>query len=442
MNLLIEFGRYFRALPIERQEEALDDPLVFREVLAELKNPKEPVQRMSMQYLAFPKFFLPIVSAKDRKRIRDAFATDYLGHPVTTDVDADLNEVNINLMAEQKGPVDYYREPWESMWRPDKTAPAPVGVPELQDDEFDGEEQSFDVELLDATDDLADQLHVPLAWLQECVDLLRDRPQLIFYGPPGTGKTFIARALAKHLADEGNVKIVQFHPAYSYEDFFEGFRPIGQGNGQIGFELKPGPLRVLVDQARNRPDQVFVLIIDEINRGNLAKIFGELYFLLEYRDEMIDLMYSAADGEPFTLPRNLLLFGTMNIADRSIALVDSAMRRRFAFVPLHPSQEPTRSLLRKWLEARNYPVEVAALHDELNSRISDPDFKIGPSYFMRPAAHDERGLERVWNTAILPLLEEHHFGDAGVNVKSRYGLDELRKSLTDKNSDEVSTVGE
>lgn len=285
--------------------------------------------------------------------------------------------------------------------------------------------------LPDATVELAERLYVPRSWLQECVELLRDRPQLIFYGPPGTGKTYIAQELARHLATESNVKIVQFHPAYSYEDFFEGYRPSGQSGGQVGFALKPGPLRSLVDRANENPAAVYVLIIDEINRGNLAKIFGELYFLLEYRDKAIDLLYSSEDSEPFTLPKNIVILGTMNTADRSIALVDAAMRRRFAFLALHPSEEPTNEILRKWLAANGHPSEVADLLDELNARIDDADFKIGPSYFMRRAIYDgyERGLERVWRTAILPLLEEHHYGDRSVDVMARYGLSAIEKAV-------------
>ena len=252
--------------------------------------------------------------------------------------------------------------------------------------------QSGAVDLPDATQDLADRLHVGIAWLQDCVELLRERRQLIFYGPPGTGKTYLAQELARHVTDKSNVKLVQFHPAYSYEDFFEGFRPQGEAGGQIGFTLKAGPLRSLVDKAAENPDAAYVLIIDEINRGNLPKIFGELYFLLEYRDQTIDLLYSSDSAEPFTLPKNIFVIGTMNTADRSIALVDAALRRRFAFLPLHPSEEPTNGILRSWLAAKGYPSTVADLHDELNARITDADFKIGPSYFMRDKiANDPTG---------------------------------------------------
>lgn len=274
--------------------------------------------------------------------------------------------------------------------------------------------------LPDATDDLAERLHVDRPWLQEGIDLLRDRPQLIFYGPPGTGKTFIAQHLAAHLAGD-NVRVVQFHPAYSYEDFFEGYRPLEEG----GFKLKPGPLRKVVDSARDNTSTPYFLIIDEINRGNLAKIFGELYFLLEYRSQNVDLLYATDDDSGFTLPENVFIIGTMNTADRSIALVDAAMRRRFAFVPLHPSELPTSDVLRRWLVATGRDETVADLLDELNRRIEDDDFKIGPSYLMRDAVYVAGGLERAWRTAILPLLEEHHFGD-GVDVRRRYGLDAIR----------------
>lgn len=268
--------------------------------------------------------------------------------------------------------------------------------------------QQRPLSLPDATDDLARSLHVDRVWLQECIELLRDRPQLIFYGPPGTGKTYIAQHLAAHVAGD-NVRLVQFHPAYSYEDFFEGYRPLEAG----GFALKPGPLRKTVDAARENPSTPYFLIIDEINRGNLAKIFGELYFLLEYRSQNVDLLYATDDDIGFTLPENVFVIGTMNTADRSIALVDAAMRRRFAFVPLHPSEAPTRDVLRRWLAASDLDTAVADLVDALNERIEDADFKIGPSCFMRKAVHEPGGLERAWRTAILP--------PRGASLRGRHG---------------------
>lgn len=277
--------------------------------------------------------------------------------------------------------------------------------------------------LRQATDELADTLLVDRAWIQSCIDLLRDRRQIVFYGPPGTGKTYLAQAIAHHLTDDSAVKLVQFHPAYSYEDFFEGYRPVAPKDGSttVGFALTPGPFRRLVDAARENPSTPYVLIIDEINRANLAKVFGELYFLLEYRDRAIDLLYSTGDEAGFTMPSNVFIIGTMNTADRSIALVDAAMRRRFGFKALHPSVEPTRGMLRRWLDKRGQPLTVADILDHLNTLITDEDFRIGPSYFMRDDVHRDGGLETVWETSILPLLEEHHFGE-GFDVAARYSL--------------------
>ncbi|MFJ4360928.1 DUF4357 domain-containing protein [Streptomyces massasporeus] len=281
-----------------------------------------------------------------------------------------------------------------------------------------------------------------LAWLNEVHDLLWDERQLIFYGPPGTGKTYLAQELAEFLGGgPEHVKLIQFHPSYAYEDFFEGFRPREDpGTHEVAFRLTPGPLRELADQARmegNRHIPHF-LIIDEINRANLAKVFGELYFLLEYRKKSVRLTYS---GEEFALPRNLFVIGTMNTADRSIALVDAAMRRRFAFVELSPRVEPTRRLLWRWLESEEKDTEPADLLDALNARIDDADFRIGPSYLMKSGVYREGGLERTWRTKILPLLEEHHYGE-GIDIEKRYGLAALRASVAARRAPEADDTEE
>ncbi|MEU7616498.1 AAA family ATPase [Micromonospora rifamycinica] len=285
-----------------------------------------------------------------------------------------------------------------------------------------------EVELPEPTAELADELLVDRDWLSETVDLLREKKQIVLYGPPGTGKTYLAQALAQFLTGQadGAHRLVQFHPSYSYEDFFEGFRPRATTDGGLGFALEPGPLKQLVAQAKDDPSQVHVLIIDEINRANLAKVFGELYFLLEYRDRSIQLQYSPSDD--FTLPPNVYLIGTMNTADRSIALVDAAMRRRFYFQPLFPGEPPLDGLLRAWLTKHDLPADRADLLDELNRVIGDRDAAVGPSYLMTTRAATEAGLARIWRNAIQPLLEERHLGD-GVDIDLRYGLDALRKRL-------------
>ena len=149
--------------------------------------------------------------------------------------------------------------------------------------------------------------------------------------------------------DGGAHRIVQFHPSYSYEDFVGGFRPVeDDGAHGVRYQRVDGPLRAIAAEAAADPTHPYVLIIDEINRGNIPKIFGELLFLLEYRQKEVRLQNWPET--PFSLPKNLLLIGTMNTADRSIALVDAALRRRFYFVPFLPTAEPVKDVLGKWLK--------------------------------------------------------------------------------------------
>ncbi|HEY9356833.1 MAG TPA: AAA family ATPase, partial [Arthrobacter sp.] len=281
------------------------------------------------------------------------------------------------------------------------------------------------------TREFADSLHMDLEPLQEIAELLEENRQLVLYGPPGTGKTYLAKHLAAELADDSTderVKLVQFHPSYAYEDFFEGYRPDKTDEGQVSFKLVAGPLRRLAEEAAKPGNEKkpYFLIIDEMNRANLAKVFGELYFLLEYRDDRIYLQYSP--NEPFTLPDNLYIIGTMNTADRSIAMMDAAIRRRFAFIELHPQTEPVKGSLLRFLQARQLDATPALLLDALNAAIDewDRDLMIGPSYFMKPAAQTPAGLRRIWKYELMPLLEEHYRGQlTRAQLEERFGLDQL-----------------
>jgi 5-methylcytosine-specific restriction protein B len=293
-------------------------------------------------------------------------------------------------------------------------------------DDSDGESKE-DVRLPPVDEDVADKLFLPRDWLQhEVVDLLAEKRQVIFYGPPGTGKTLVAQRLAQDLTRYGGSwDLIQFHPSYSYEDFFEGYRPRREGD-VLTYALTWGPLRRMADAATADPTQTYVLVVDEINRGNVAKIFGELLFLLEYRDRAIALQYSP--DEQFSLPPNLLIIGTMNTADRSIALVDSALRRRFYFIEFSPSEPPIEGVLGNWLTEHHLEEEAARLLSELNRRLGSREFAIGPSYFMTADGSAPR-LERTWKNSILPLLEEY-FYSAETDVASEFGLGALRAGLT------------
>jgi len=277
------------------------------------------------------------------------------------------------------------------------------------------------------SDALAAELHMPRVVLQEWLDVLADRRQLVFYGPPGTGKTFVAEALGRHIvgSDTNHLRTVQFHPSYAYEDFFEGLRPVVE-NGNVTYKVVPGPLRTLVAEATTpgNESRPYVLVIDEMNRANLAKVFGELYYLLEYRDQSISLQYSGDND--FRLPKNLYIVGTMNTLDRSISMVDAAIRRRFPFVELHPSVEPVAGVLAAYLEAQHADGLRARLLAALNAGIDERDLQIGPSYLMKASASDESGLERIWKYDILPLLDDHFYGArTPEQIRAQFGLPAL-----------------
>jgi 5-methylcytosine-specific restriction protein B len=239
--------------------------------------------------------------------------------------------------------------------------------------------------------------------LQPWIAAIRRKGQAIFYGPPGTGKTRLAQHIARHLVGGGDgfVDLVQFHAAYQYEDFVQGLRPVPHEGGGLSYELVPGRFLAFCREAAARTGPC-VLIIDEINRADLSRVFGELMYLLEYRERTIPL----ATGGQFSIPANVLIIGTMNTADRSIALVDHALRRRFAFIALRPNYE----LLRRYHQDRQPGIAVdrlVTLLREINEAIGDPNYELGITYFLRPHLGDV--LRDVWQMEIEPYLEEFFF---------------------------------
>ena len=271
---------------------------------------------------------------------------------------------------------------------------------------------------------LADDILVSESELRKIADLLDDKKQVIFQGPPGTGKTYLAKKLAACLAgNDDRVRLVQFHPSYAYEDFVQGYRPTLTKDGRAGFELRDGPLLEMARTAGKEPDAKFFLVVDEINRGNLSKILGELYFLLEYRDEDIQLQYADRE-ERFRLPPNLYIIGTMNTADRSIALVDLALRRRFHFVEFRPDKPPIEGLLGRWLDRHAQEMQwVARVVEKANEKLDDRHASIGPSYFMREGLNDAK-VRMIWEHNVLPYVEERLFGQE--DRLKEFDLDRLR----------------
>ncbi len=273
--------------------------------------------------------------------------------------------------------------------------------------------------------------------LEEIHERLAVKQNLILQGPPGTGKTWLAKRLGFALIgtkDQSKIRAIQFHPGLSYEDFIRGWRPGSDGR----LELSDGPFMEIVNVAKQDPNSNYVLVIEEINRGNPAQIFGEMLTLMETSKripaEGLELTYGRSKDERVYVPKNLFIIGTMNLADRSLTLVDIALRRRFAFIDLKPE------LNKHWTRwvCENHGIDKKILEgiktriEKLNQTISDddslgPQFKVGHS-FVTPDQKPKdpmKWFEDVVETEIGPLLEEYWFDN-----KDQY--QNARKNLLDK----------
>lgn len=284
---------------------------------------------------------------------------------------------------------------------------------------------------------LYDSVYLTKATIDKILNLLSRKKNIILQGPPGVGKTFIAKKVIEHLTDKDNFTFVQFHQSYSYEDFIMGYKPTKTG----GFELQEGKFYVACDEAKRlqnvdaKSDFPYVFVIDEINRGNISKIFGELLMLIEnnYRETSITL----ANQKKFYVPNNLYLVGLMNTADRSLAMIDYALRRRFSFVTIAPVFEGIETsdfgnwdtydkgddkqkkfaqfLKSEQLDtgyAKKLIKEIISLNHTIKEELGE-GFVIGHSYFCNLADDNipvsKNRLEEVIEFDIAPLLEEYWF---------------------------------
>jgi len=285
---------------------------------------------------------------------------------------------------------------------------------------------------------LDDGCFIERSQLEKLLERLRTKKNLILQGPPGTGKTWLSKRLAFALIGQRNdskVRAVQFHPNLSYEDFVRGWRPAGDGK----LSLVDGPFMEMVKAAAKEPTIRHVIVIEEINRGNPAQIFGEMLTLLEADKrtptEALELCYRRTEGERVFIPDNLYVIGTMNIADRSLALVDLALRRRFAFVGLEPKLGKT---WHDWVHTQcgidseilsEIEKRILSLNEEIAADTSlGRQFRIGHSYvtppFRIPISDAREWFRQVVETEIGPLLDEYWFDDLDKAQKARQRLTE------------------
>lgn len=281
--------------------------------------------------------------------------------------------------------------------------------------------------------EICKQTYLSEAFFKDCERLLETKKQIVLQGAPGTGKTFVAEKLALLWAgSKERVKVVQFHESYGYEDFIFGIKPrVDPETKRTAFYPEPGTFLRFCEQIKKANGEPHVLLIDEINRAKTARVFGELLYLLEYRKREVELQ----NGTAFSIPENLFVIGTMNTTDKSIALVDYALRRRFAFVDLSPVKGGKSVVLRHWLREKQIgnAEEIERVFVALNQLIGlkDEALMVGHSYFMLDEAVAEKKfspglLDFVWRFYILPLVAEYEYQLTREELEKRYGLDAVR----------------
>mgnify|MGYP001233781955 CR=1 FL=1 len=432
LSLILLFAEAIKQA--HNRQAVLSDPKLMRAFLDSKLNEMKPTDRAydmrnALLYLAFPDVQQPILSDSHRRSIIQVFSNRF----GITDSDDDVAIYKISQqLGADKDIKHLYREDIRVQWDGKHQEPLIK-----QDYEMPTQHQmvrpvSQDLEVISALQKL---------------DITKN---LIFTGSPGTGKTYTAMRVARAITDEKQdcIFTISFHPSYAYEDFVEGIRPVIDEKGNLSYQVQHGVLRRVCALASKNPQKPYVLLIDEINRANLSKVFGELITLIEDDKRYgapnmlhVKLPYS---GDAFNIPANLYILGTMNTTDRSIALMDMAMRRRFAFIEISPNAD----LLPKITDSGGIELDLSLVLKVINKQICltiGRAYEIGHSYFLKLnyVSQDRQLslLEYIWNNQILPLLEEYYYNrpdelkeilkefDTGEDVE-RFGFAEAEDLIT------------
>ena len=429
--LILAMLKWF-SLASDERKSLLDRPWDFASWLDARESAGDRMFRHAVLYVLFPDQFEPIVSGKHKSDIVKKLHQGN-GPDLSDRIAVDQALLAIRQRLETEYPdeeVHFYRSPIKELWQESAPAEPPSKAKRVRE-----KKPAVYPTVTYLPTHAHQDLFLPSTHFDRLLTSIKSRKNLILQGPPGTGKTFIARRIAWCLIghkDDGPIEMVQFHQSYAYEDFVEGFRPTETG----GFTLKPGVFRRFCDRARANPAIPHVFIIDEINRGNLSRIFGELLMLIEHdkrsEDYAVALTYSE---ERFHVPANVHILGMMNTADRSLALVDYALRRRFAFETLEPAYgtKHGRDAFTDYLTSNGADPALPRLICErmatLNKLIRDDrelgrGFEVGHSYFVPDNGDEptEDWYRHIVDTQIAPLLREYWFDSPEIVQEALAGL--------------------
>ncbi|WP_223846002.1 AAA family ATPase [Corynebacterium spheniscorum] len=427
------FVSHWHQLPGDVKETARQDPWALQRVMLDVGE-DQPGIRNALQFLADPDTFEPISSRDLKQKIRDALADRIGGASGDSPeaIDRDFLAIREALAREVNKPFNFWTPGVQELWdtpRPSTgSSTTKAGSPIVAAEEEATPASSSADQNPDVSDEAEElppygkaeflnEVYLSEEDYERLRSLIARKKNIILAGPPGVGKTFAAERFAFSLMgvkDRSRVEMVQFHQSYSYEDFMMGYRPTESG----GFTLAEGPFYRFCEKARaDTEDRPYFFIIDEVNRGNISKIFGELLMLIEAdkRDKELRLLYK---NERFSVPANVYLIGMMNTADRSLAVLDYALRRRFGFFTMKPGFN-SQGFMRWQEELSNPKFEVLVQKVvELNRDIADDPalgegFLIGHSFLAAPSdgEADDAWLHSVVDQELIPLLEEYWFDE-------------------------------